>query len=57
MLIPRAKHLIKKEIRDNFATTESRLGTQTLDMRRENISNVDFTPDIKNCLQSNRQKQ
>ena len=47
MLTPRAKHLIKKEIRENFATTALRLATKTLNIRPHNISRADFYPSIK----------
>ena len=47
MLTPRAKHLIKKEIRKNFATTALRLATKTLNIRSQNISRVVFYPSIK----------
>ena len=47
MLTPRAKHLIKKEIRENFATTALRLATKTLNVRPQNISRVVFYPSIK----------
>ena len=47
MLTPRAKHLIKKEIRGNYSSIVLALATKTLDVRRRNISRVVFYPDIK----------
>ena len=47
MLTPRVKHLIKKEIRDNYASTALGLATKTLNVRRRNISRVVFYPEIK----------
>ena len=47
MLTPRAKHIIKKEICENYAATTLRLATKTLNVRRQNISRVVFYPSIK----------
>ena len=47
MLTPRAKHIIKKEIRENYAATTLRLATKTLNVRRQNISRVVFYPSIR----------